>query len=148
MTFNSLGEQLLSFIIVKYFSVFKTVQQNNTQTNLVWKTVTAEWKKKFSVFKNELMGNSSFGYQLYLSFITTNDPQFLELKKQFSWVSSTLPSRTRYLWDIYRSFCCLFFVGILQISFKYIQKHHPFIISIKHLENIFIKTFYVRYLNC
>jgi hypothetical protein len=28
------------------------------------------------------------------------------------------------------------------------QKHHPFNISIKHLENIFIKTTYVRYLKC
>ena len=38
--------------------------------------------------------NSGFEYQLYLSFIlvyiTTNDPQYLELKIQFSWVSSTL----------------------------------------------------------
>ncbi len=59
--------------------------------------------------------------------------------------NNSVPSRTRYLLDIYISFWCLFFVGILQISFKYIQKHHSFIISIKHLENIFIKTFYVRY---
>jgi hypothetical protein len=47
--------------------------------------------------------------------------------------------------DTYISFCCLF-LDILQISFKYIQKHHPFNISIKNLENIFIKTTYVRYL--
>jgi hypothetical protein len=56
--------------------------------------------------------------------------------------------RTRYLLDIYISFCCLFSVDILQISFKYIQKHHPFNISIKRLENIFIKKNYVRYLKC
>jgi hypothetical protein len=31
---------------------------------------------------------------------------------------SHCPSRTRYLSDIYISFCCLFFVDILQISFK------------------------------
>jgi hypothetical protein len=30
------------------------------------------------------MGNSGFEYQLYLSFIATNDPQYLELKIQFS----------------------------------------------------------------
>jgi hypothetical protein len=40
--FNSSGEPLLSFIIVKYFEVFKAVHQNNTQTSLVWNTVTAE----------------------------------------------------------------------------------------------------------
>ena len=34
------------------------------------------------------------------------------------------------------------------LSFKYIQKHHPFNISIKHLENMFMKTTNVRYLKC
>ena len=29
------------------------------------------------------MGNSGFEYQLYLSFITKNDPQYLELKYNF-----------------------------------------------------------------
>ncbi len=47
--FNSSGEQLLSFIIVKYLQVFKAVHQNNIRISLVWKTVTAEWKKILSV---------------------------------------------------------------------------------------------------
>ncbi len=51
----------------------------------------------------------------------------------------------RYLCDF---FVLTFFVDVLQISFKYLQKHHPFNISIKHLENIFTKITYVRYLKC
>lgn len=54
----------------------------------------------------------------------------------------------RYLLGLVHIFLLSFFVDISQISFKYIQTHHPLNISIKRLENIFIKITCVRYLKC
>jgi hypothetical protein len=97
----------------------------------------SRWKDSSAAFMRQTR-NASFKSELLNS--------ALEAGTSINWKAT--PSRTIYLLDIYISFCCLFFKDILQIYFKYIQKHHPFNISIKHLENIFIKTTNVRYQKC
>ncbi len=105
----------------------------------------SDWATSYNILYSNWMFCNFLLIVDYFSILKFNKNTMFHAREMGQcWLTS--PSRTRYLLDIYISFCCIFFVGILKISFKYIQKHHPFNISIKHLENIFIKTFYVRYL--